>query len=112
MKTIFEKIIDGEMGADKVCESEHLLVIKDKFPKAPVHLLIITKKPIPNIEALHEEDFSLMGEVLRTAKALAKQFDLEKTGYRLLINNGPHAGQSIAHIHFHLLGGKPLGMMG
>lgn len=112
MKTIFEKIIAGELPAEKVYEDKNLLVIKDKFPKAPVHLLIITKKTIPNIQSLQEEDFPLMGEVYRLVQKLAKDFDLEEEGYRFLINNGPDAGQTIFHLHFHLLGGRPLGPMG
>lgn len=112
MKTIFEKIIDGELPADKVYEDDQLIAIKDKFPKAPIHLLIITKKVIPDIQAMKEEDFPLIAAVFRVATQLAAEFGLEENGYRLLINNGPYAGQTIPHLHFHLLGGRPLGAMG
>lgn len=112
MKTIFEKIIDGELPSEKVYEDEQLIAIKDKYPKAPVHLLIITKKVIPDIQSMSQTDLSLLGEVFRVAKKLAQEFGVEKSGYRLLINNGPNAGQTIPHLHFHLLGGGPLGPMG
>lgn len=112
MKTIFEKIIDKELPAEKVYENEHIIVIKDKYPKAPVHLLLITKKVIPDLQSLQEGDFALMAEIVRVAQELAKQFNLEEEGYRLLVNNGPAAGQVIYHLHFHLLGGRPLGSMG
>ncbi|NGX61629.1 MAG: Purine nucleoside phosphoramidase [Chlamydiae bacterium] len=112
-KTIFEKIIEGELPAQKVYEDENILVIEDKYPKAPVHLLLIPKKPIPNIGALQEGDFLLLGEIFRVAQKIASEKELdEKGGYRLLVNNGPNAGQTIAHLHFHLLGGRPLGAMG
>ena len=112
MKTIFEKIFDGELPAEKVYEDKNIVAIKDKYPKAPIHLLIIPRKVIPNIQALTEEDLFLMEEVFRVAKILAKEFDVEEEGYRLLVNNGPDAGQTISHLHFHLLGGRPLGSMG
>lgn len=112
MKTLFEKIIEGELPAEKIYEDDKIIAIKDKYPKAPIHLLIIPKKKIENLHSLKEEDFPLMGEVLRVAQKLAKEFDLEKEGYRLLINNGPNAGQTIFHLHFHLLGGRLLGPMG
>lgn len=112
MKTLFEKIIDGELPSDKVYEDDKIIAIKDKFPKAPVHLLIITKKVIPNIDSLAEEDLPLMGEVFRVAKQLAKEFGLQEDGYRVVVNNGPNAGQEVFHLHFHLLGGHPLSRMG
>ncbi len=112
MKTIFEKIIEEELPAEKVYEDDDVLVIKDRHPRAPVHLLIITKKAIPDIQSLQQEDLPLMGAVFAVAKKMAKEFGLEESGYRLLINNGPNAGQTIYHIHFHLLGGRPLGPMG
>lgn len=112
MKTLFERIIDEELPAEKVYEDEHIIAIKDKYPKAPVHLLIITKKPIRNVQALEEEDFPLVGEAFRIAQKLAKEFGLEKGGYRIVVNNGPYSGQEIYHLHFHLMGGHPLGEMG
>lgn len=111
MKTIFEKIIDGELPAEKVLENEKVIAIKDKYPKAPVHLLIIPKKKIVDLQSLQEEDHSYLQAIIQAAQQLAKTFCLEK-GYRLLVNNGSGAGQTIFHLHFHLLGGRPLGIMG
>ena len=112
MKTLFEKIIDRELPAEIVFEDDEIIVIKDKFPKAPVHLLIITKKVIPSIHEMEPEDYPLLGRIVDIAKKLAKEFALHKSGYRLLVNNGAQAGQTIFHLHFHLLGGHSLGEMG
>ncbi len=109
-KTLFEKIIDGEMPAKKVYEDEAIIAIEDKFPKAPVHLLIIPKKVIPDIQSMQEEDFPLLGKIVKTAQKLAKEFNLGE-GYRLVVNNGTQAGQTIFHLHFHLMGGHFLGGM-
>lgn len=109
-KTIFGKIIDGEIPSQKVFENERILAIKDIHPVAPVHLLIITKKEIPSIQALEKEDLSLMGEIIAVAQKLAEEFGVEDN-YRLLTNNGEEAGQTIFHLHFHLIGGRPLGPM-
>ena len=80
MKTLFEKIIDGELPAEKVYEDEKIIAIKDIAPKAPVHLLIIPKKVIPDIQTLKKEEFYLLGEIMRVAQELAKKFQLaEKT---------------------------------
>lgn len=108
-KTIFEKIIDRELPADIVFENDQVIAIKDKYPQAPIHLLIIAKKVIPDIQSL--EDYDLLKEMVQTAKKLTVEFGIED-GYRLLTNNGPTAGQSIFHLHFHLLGGKELGALG
>lgn len=112
MKTLFERIIDGELPAEKVYEDSQIVAIKDKYPKAPVHLLIITRKVIEDLQSVQPEDLPLMAEVVRVAQLLAKQFGVDEEGYRLLVNNGPDAGQEIYHLHFHLLGGRPLGAMG
>lgn len=109
--TLFEKIIKGELPSEKVFENDRILAIKDLYPQAPVHLLIIPKKPLKNLQAAKEEDLSLLGEVLLTATLLAKKFGVED-GYRLLTNNGESAGQTIFHLHFHLLGGRPMGALG
>lgn len=112
MKTLFEKIIDRELPADIVFENERIIAIKDKFPKAPVHLLIITKKLIPSLQEMQPDDYPLLGECVAVAQNLAQQFDLVSKGYRLLANHGTYGGQTIYHLHFHLLGGRQLGAMG
>lgn len=111
MPTIFGKIIKGELPSEKVYESERILVIKDIHPVAPVHLLIISKKEIPNLQSVSVGDLPLIGEMIAVAQQLAKEFNIEQ-GYRLLTNNGEPAGQTIFHLHFHLIGGRPLGVMG
>lgn len=110
MTTIFGKIIEGTLPSEKVYESEKILAIKDKNPVAPVHLLIIPKKPIASIQELQESDLDLLKEVIQVTQKLAKEFKVEK-GYRLLTNCGTPAGQTIFHLHFHLIGGKSLGPM-
>lgn len=111
MTTIFSKIIEGELPAEKVYENEHVIAFKDIHPQAPTHLLIVTKKEIPDIQSLEPGDFYLLGEVAKAAQQLAEEYGL-KDGYRLLTNNGSGAGQTVFHLHFHLLGGRDLGALG
>jgi histidine triad (HIT) family protein len=111
MTTIFGKIIKGELPAEIVFENEHLIAIKDIHPATPVHLLIMPKKEIKDLQSLKEEDFWLLGEVIKAAQILAKEFGIAD-GYRLLTNNGPTAGQTVFHLHFHLIGGRQLGALG
>jgi histidine triad (HIT) family protein len=112
MKTLFERIIEGELDSEKVYEDDQIIAIKDKYPVAPLHLLIITKKVIPNLQSMEAEDYPLLQEVVRVVQKLAEEFGVDKEGYRLLTNNGSDAGQIIHHLHFHLLGGHPLGKIG
>lgn len=112
MSTIFGKIIRGEIPCDKVFENDQVIAFKDIAPVAPVHLLIVPKKAIRNLQAAQsEEDYALIMEAIKVAKQLAEEFGIDK-GYRLLTNNGEEAGQSIFHLHFHLIGGRPLGALG
>jgi histidine triad (HIT) family protein len=111
MTTIFSKIIKGELPCEKVFENERILAIKDIAPAAPVHILIMPKKEIPNLQALQLEDLSLLGEIVQVAQQLAEEYGIEE-GYRLLTNNGHEAGQTIFHLHFHLIGGRPLTHLG
>lgn len=108
MTTIFTKIIKGELPAEKVFENERIIAIKDIHPAAPVHILIISKKEIPDLQSVEQEDLPLVAEMISVAQDLARQFGIDK-GYRLITNNGTDAGQIIFHLHFHLLGGKNLG---
>lgn len=107
MSTIFGKIIEGTLPAEKVFENERILVIKDKYPLAPVHLLIMPKKEIPNLQALQQQDLDLISEIITVAQQMAEQFGIAD-GYRLVTNIGEEGGQAIFHLHFHLLGGKRL----
>jgi len=107
MTSIFGKIISGEIPATKVFENERIIAIKDLHPAAPVHILIIPKKEIRDLQSVAPEDLPLIGEIVTVAQELANQFNITD-GYKLIVNNGPKAGQTIFHLHFHLLGGKPM----
>lgn len=106
--TIFGKIIAGELPADKVFENERLIAFKDINPVAPVHILIVPKKEFKDLQSMLPEDLFLISEIASVAQKLAVQFNIAD-GYRLLTNNGANAGQMISHLHFHLIGGAPLG---
>lgn len=108
MSSLFSRIIAGEISSEIVYQDELVVVIKDIHPVAPVHLLIIPRKEIVNLQAMEEEDFPLLAHVGKVTQELAESFDI-LSGYRLLTNNGKNAGQTIWHLHFHLIGGKPLG---
>ncbi|MGB0639350.1 MAG: histidine triad nucleotide-binding protein [Myxococcota bacterium] len=107
--TIFQKIIDGEIPADKVFEDERVLAFRDIHPQAPVHVLVIPKKPIVSLADADEEDRDLMGHMLLVAAEVARAEGLEKAGYRVVTNIGSDGGQSVGHIHLHVLGGRSLG---
>lgn len=106
MPTIFTKIINREIPADIVYEDDHVLAFRDIEPKAPVHILVIPKQEITGLAGLPEEGDHLY--ILNAAKKIAESEGLS-SGYRLVINQGPDAGQSVEHLHAHLLGGRELG---
>lgn len=107
MKTVFELIIEGKLPCTKVFENERILAIEDIRPLAPVHVLIIPKKHFKSIQEVGPDDASLMGEVILVAQEVAKIKGVVEN-YRLLTNHGPESGQTVFHLHFHLLGGKVL----
>ena len=106
-ETIFSKIIRKEIPADIVYEDDLTIAFRDIAPQAPVHILVIPKKPIPQLAAAESEDHALMGHLLLTAKRVAQEVGLDN-GYRLVINNGSDGGQTVDHLHLHILGGRPL----
>lgn len=108
MSTVFGKIIKGELPADKVFENENVIAFKDINPSAPVHILIVPKKEIPDLQSVKAEDLPLISEMVSVAQQLAERFGISD-GYRLLTNNGEQAGQVVFHLHFHLIGGRKLG---
>ena len=110
MSTIFGKIIRGELPSNKEYESDTLLVIHDVSPKAPVHLLLIPKKEYRSLQEIPKEDLAILEEVGSVAQDLAEKFGVADN-YRFLTNIGTKAGQSVFHLHFHLIGGKSLGAM-
>lgn len=107
MKTLFEKIIDREIPANIEHEDDRCIVIHDIDPKAPTHLLVIPKKVIPRIAEAQAEDAKLIGHLLLTAAAVAQSLNLEK-GFRVVINNGSYGGETVPHLHVHVLGGRPM----
>ncbi|HXD01277.1 MAG TPA: histidine triad nucleotide-binding protein [Verrucomicrobiae bacterium] len=106
--TLFEKIIAREIPAQIVYEDDQVLALRDIKPHAPVHVLIIPKKPIPRIADAKAEDEKLLGHLMLKAAEIAATLGLKSTGYRLVINNGPDAGESVPHLHCHILGGRAL----
>lgn len=107
--TIFTKIINKDIPADIVYEDDISLAFRDIQPQAPVHLLIIPKKPIVTINDMDEADKSLFGHLFFVAKTIAAQMGFAEDGYRVVMNCNAHGGQSVYHVHLHLLAGKPLG---
>jgi histidine triad (HIT) family protein len=107
--TLFEKIIAREIPATIVYEDDKVIAFRDVKPHAPVHVLIIPKKPIVRIGDAKPEDQAVLGHLMLKAAEVARQLGIAETGYRLAINNGPHAGESVPHLHCHILGGRELG---
>ena len=105
---IFCKIVNGEIPADIVYEDEKYMAFKDINPKAPIHILIIPKEHIEKLADIDDASKNVIGDMAIVANKVAKQLGIDKTGYRVVINNGPDAGQEAYHIHMHLLGGKKL----
>ncbi len=103
---LFCKIIAGEIPSDKVYEDDNFLAFRDIAPKAPVHILLIPKKHINSLEDLEEEDAPLIGRLHLIVKEIARSEGISQSGYRIVNNCGPDAGQVVFHIHFHLLGGS------
>lgn len=103
---IFCKIINGEIPAKKVFEDDQLLVIEDITPQAPLHLLILPKKHVVNCLDMTAQDEALFGNALRKGGEIAREKGYGEAGYRIVQNNGAGAGQSVFHIHFHLLAGR------
>jgi len=107
MDTIFTKIINKEIPADIIYEDNLSIVFRDIQPQAPTHLLIIPKKPIPKLSDATKEDQALLGHLMLVAGDVARTLELDDT-FRLITNNGANAGQSVFHLHLHLLSGRPL----
>lgn len=107
-KTVFQKIADREIPATFVHEDELCFVIRDVSPQAPVHLLVVPKVPVPRLSASAEADAALLGHLLVTAGRIAREQGLAE-GFRIVINNGRQAGETVPHLHLHLLAGRELG---
>ncbi len=105
-ETIFERILSGEIPCSEVHQDELCLAFRDIEPQAPIHILIIPKKPIKSLREAHENDQNLLGHLLLTAAKIAKQENLKD--WRTVINTGEKAGQTVFHLHLHLIGGRSL----
>ncbi len=106
--TIFEKIAAREIPAQIVFEDADVLAFKDVNPQAPVHILIVPKNVIPRLAETNESDQRLLGRLLLTAARVARDLGVSQSGYRVVINSGPDAGESVPHLHLHLLGKRAL----
>ena len=105
---IFCKIVDKELPSRIIYEDNKFIAFKDVNPKAPVHLLIIPKKHIPSVNHIESQDADLVGKLILVAQKIAKKEGVSESGYRLIFNIGKNAGQTVDHLHLHLLGGKKL----
>ncbi len=108
MKTIFEKICDGEIPADVIHRDEHCFAFRDISPQAPVHILVVPKKVIPRLGEAETGDQAILGHLLLSAAKIASDLGLAESGFRVVINNGQHGGETVPHLHIHLLGGRQL----
>lgn len=104
--TIFGKIIRGEAEADVVYEDEETMAFRDANPAAPEHILVVPKERLVNLFEADEEDAELLGRLMLTARNVAEEAGLEEDGFRLVVNNGAGVGQSVFHLHLHVLGGR------
>ena len=109
--TLFSKIVKKEIPSDIVYQDESVTAFRDINAKAPTHILIIPNKIIPTVNDVTPEDEAVLGKLFSVAAKLAKEENIAKDGYRLIINCNKHAGQEVLHLHMHLLGGRPLGPM-
>ena len=107
-KTLFEKIVAREIPAKIVFEDALVLAFHDINPQAPTHVLIVPKKPIPRIAEARPEDHQVLGHLLLKAAEVAEKLGLNKSGYRLVFNNGPDACEAVPHLHCHIIGGRKM----
>ena len=108
MSSLFTKIINREIPADIIYEDDQIIAFNDINPQAPVHILIVPKKEIATLNDLEAKDQEIVGKMFLTAKKLAVKLNIDKTGYRTVFNCNEHGGQTVFHIHLHLLGGRQL----
>lgn len=106
MSTIFGKILDGEIDADRVYEDDRCIAFRDINPTAPTHVLVIPRKPIARLAEMEADDEPLVGHLMRVATQVAEQEGLKD--FRVVVNNGEGAGQSVFHLHLHVIGGRDL----
>ncbi len=105
----FCRIAQGQQEAEIVHQDDRVTAFRDIAPQAPTHIVVIPNRHIPSLEAANEEDVALLGAMFLVAQQVARDEDLDRDGYRLVCNTGPDAGQSVLHLHLHILGGRRLG---
>jgi len=106
--TLFQKIVAREIPAKIIAEDEEMIVFHDVNPQAPTHVLLVPKKPIPRLAEATAEDGIVLGKLLLKAQEMAKSLGISQTGFRVVINSGRNGGETVPHLHVHLLGGRPL----
>lgn len=106
--TLFEKICAGEIPADIVYQDDQCVCFRDIGPQAPTHLLLVPRKPIPRLSLADEGDAALLGHMMLAAGKIARSLGIDESGFRLVINNGPDAGEVVPHLHMHILAGRKL----
>lgn len=107
-KTIFQKIADREIPADIIYEDDQCLAFRDVSPKAPTHVLVIPREPIPSLEHLTHNNAALLGHLWLVIRDVARQVGVSEGGYRVVVNCGNDGGQTVDHLHFHILGGRQM----
>ena len=112
MDCIFCRIISGEIQSEILYQDEQAVAFRDVNPKAPVHLLVVSRKHIESVAELTEDDAPILGHLVAVANRLAREAGISEKGYRLVVNCGPDGGQLVPHLHLHLLGGRQMGMLG
>lgn len=109
MPTLFTRIVNREIPARIVYEDDRVIAFEDIAPKAPTHVLVVPKKEVASLDALSDDDEGLMGHLMLVIGRVARDLGVATSGYRVVVNTGADGGQSVDHIHFHLLAGRPLG---
>jgi histidine triad (HIT) family protein len=109
---IFCEIIAGRIPGEIIYQDDSVTAFQDRFPRAPKHFLIVPNKHIESVNSVQEIDCELIGKLILTAQKLATEAGLSESGYRLVVNTGPDSGQSVHHLHIHLMGGKAMPLMG
>ncbi|MBI3291596.1 MAG: histidine triad nucleotide-binding protein [Elusimicrobia bacterium] len=105
---LFCQIVQRKIPATVVFENEHVLAFRDMHPQAPVHVLVIPKPHVSSVSEMTPEKMGLWEKIYQAAQQIAKQEQIDGSGFRLVVNNGPNAGQAVAHLHLHVLGGRRL----
>ena len=105
---LFCKIVKNEANATMVYHDSQVTAFRDKRPAAPTHILIVPNKHIESVNAVETEDEQLIGHIFNVARDLARQEGISESGFRMITNTGPHGGQTVLHLHFHLIGGQPM----